>query len=175
MHSGIHMTTPKIILYGLEGEALKLRAQGLSQSEIARRLSEQCGAPISQPHVSRFFSNYAPIIMKERGLLKEGIIASENKVEQLKQINQQLLEDLRNLRDNGDMKTASSYYNQLHKNIELQAKLLGDMAPDININIINNPRIMQLTQIILEEVDEATRQRIIAKLEAIDGGADGSK
>ncbi|MHC1597240.1 MAG: hypothetical protein ACXQT3_02875 [Methermicoccaceae archaeon] len=44
-----------------------------------------------------------------------------------------------------------------------------------NIQIMHNPQVLQLTQIILEEVDEDTRRRIIRRLEAIEGGADGKE
>ena len=170
------MKLPKILKHGLEGQVLKLRAEGLTQTEIAERTTETTGISITQAAVSRFFADYAPLLPHSREQLKEGVNAMMDRVSQLKQLNSQLLEDLKQLRSEGDMRTGASYYNQLHKNIELQARLLGEFTDaSTTVNIINNPQIVQLSQVILEEVDDATKQRIVKRLEAVIGGGDGNR
>lgn len=65
-----------------------------------------------------------------------------------------MMEDLRAVRERGDFRTAASYYRALHDNVQLQQRL----SP------LDTPTIMHVVHIILEEVDDATRERIIQRL-----------
>lgn len=68
-----------------------------------------------------------------------------------------MMEDLRAVREQGDFRTAASYYRALHDNVQLRQRL----SPQ------HTPLIIQVVRIILEEVDDATRERIIRRLASI--------
>ncbi len=143
---------------GLADECVRLSSLGYSYEKIARLLSERAGQPISRFSVGRY-------------LAKRREQSTREPAHQLLTLNRAMMDDLEKLREEGDLRTASSYYRVIHDNLNLCEKL--KQPPEHET--LSHTAIARIVEIILEEVDEDTRRRIIRRLEAIEGGADGKE
>ena len=125
------MAINKIIKFNLEEHANKLKAQGLSDYKIAEELSKIAGVKITRSTVYRYFSsNHDPVIqhVKHREeIVTKAINGRIDAVQQLIAINNETLRILEEAKEAGDLKTALKAIERIEKQLELQAKLLGDI------------------------------------------------
>jgi len=146
----------KLVRLGLEGECVQLSASGMSYQEMAEKLSERAGEPISRFSVSRFIAS--------RKASREECAAEP--AHQLHMLNSAMLEDLEKLRAEGDLRTASSYYRVIHDNLQLREKL-GAAAGGGGLC---EPVVHDLVQLILEEVNDEQKKRITQRLAELSQG-----
>jgi hypothetical protein len=150
------MKTNKIISLGLEARANALRSSTEPQysvRDIARILSEESGKSVQPNSVQRYFDqspHQDPVIkqVQQRTAVIEQATADRlDAVQQLKDINADTRAILDQLKDQNTGKITggpSSGYlalaaiQRIEKQLELQAKLLGDLptAPTVNITIV---------------------------------------
>jgi len=125
------MAINKIIKYGLEEEANSLKLQGLSYAQIAKELSEQSGKQISKQNVYNYFKqNNDPVVknVKQREeIVTKAINGRLDTIQQLLEINRETYQILQEVKASGDHKTALKAIERIEKQLELQAKLIGDI------------------------------------------------
>jgi hypothetical protein len=125
------MAINKVIKYGLEAEANALKTQGLSDAEIARELSGRSGEKISRHSVWRYFNKNNDAVVARISQREEIVEKAMNEridtVKQLITINRTTLLILKEAKMAGDMRTALKAIERIEKQLELQAKLLGDI------------------------------------------------
>ncbi len=125
------MAINKIIKLGLEEQANELKAQGLSDYKIAEELSKIAGIKITRSTVYRYFSsNHDPVVnrIKQREeIVTKAVNGRIDAVQQLIAINNETLRILEEAKASGDLKTALRAIERIEKQLELQAKLLGDI------------------------------------------------
>ena len=137
----------KLVLFGLEDSCKRLKGEGLGYAAIARALSKECGKRIYAVNVSRYFKS-------EQDALSEAISASAelqnkkaethlNVIQQLNDINRDTRAILASAKKSHDHKTALLAIQRVEKQLELQAKLLGD--------IDNSPRVVAIKEIVINE------------------------
>jgi len=135
------MAINKIIKLNLEEEANKLKAQGLSDYKIAEELSKIAGVKITRSTVYRYFSsNHDPVVqhVKQREeIVTKAINGRIDAVQQLIAINSETLTILEEAKAAGDLKTALKAIERIEKQLELQAKLLGDIKEGPTAVVIN--------------------------------------
>ena len=137
----------KIQRWGLEKRAVALRAEERSNSEIARVLTKECGREVSRMSVDRFFkSTQAAIgeaIVKREDLQAKEAAIHLDVIGQLTHINTETLAILKEAKAARDHKTALLAIQRVEKQLELQAKLLGD--------IDDSPRVVAIREIVINE------------------------
>ncbi|RLI81665.1 hypothetical protein DRP04_05600 [Archaeoglobales archaeon] len=135
------MAINKIIKLGLEEQANKLKAQGLSDYKIAEELTKIAGIKITRSTVYRYFnSNHDPVVqhVKQREeIVTKAINGRIDAVQQLIAINEETLRILKKAKESGDLKTALKAIERIEKQLELQAKLLGDIKEGPTAVVIN--------------------------------------
>ncbi|RLI71599.1 hypothetical protein DRP05_12790 [Archaeoglobales archaeon] len=170
------MKVNRIVKLGLEETAHQLKTQGLSDSEIARELSKLAGEEISRYTVLRYFkSNKDPIIQKAKQreeIVSRAINNRLDVVEQLNRINQTVWQLANKALESGDSKTALQSLSEIRRQIELQAKLLGDL-PDqqIKVDVEFKNQILKFEQnlinFVLEELCYDCRRRLERRIDEI--------
>jgi len=99
----------------------------------------------------------------------EEIAQADTLLDQVKAIQTRTLSILDRADGAGDLKTALSAIRETRANLELLAKLTGDLDERTQINIMQNPQVVQLQSVIVEalapypEAEEA----VLAALEAV--------
>ncbi len=170
------MKVNRIVKFGLEEIAHQLKVQGLSDSEIARELSKLAGEEISRYTVLRYFkSNKDPIIQRAKQreeIVSRAINSRLDVIEQLNRINQTVWQLANKALESGDSRTALQSLSEIRKQIELQAKLLGDL-PDqqIKVDIEFKNQILKFEQnlinFVLEELCYECRRRLERRINEI--------
>jgi|GEM_PF-1302513 hypothetical protein len=170
------MKVNRIVKLGLEQKAHELKTQGLSDTEIAQKLSEIAGEEISRFTVLRYFKSNKDLVIQKAKQREEIISRALNSrldvVEQLNRINQTMWQLADDALRRGDSKTAIQALKEIREQISLQAKLLGDL-PDqqININVnVHNELIrfeQKVIQIVYEVLCDDCRTEFSRKLEEI--------
>jgi len=101
------MAINRIIKLGLEEEANKLKAQGLSDYQIAERLSEMAGSKITQSTVWRYFNRNTDSVVnriKQREeIITKAINGRLDTVQQLITINEETIKILKEAKAAGDL------------------------------------------------------------------------
>lgn len=137
----------KIILFNLTDRCKTLKGEGLSYAEIARALSNESGKRISAVNVGRYFK-------AETLALSEAVSANTklqtkkaethlNVIQQLTDINRDTLSILKAAKAARDHKTALLAIQRVQQQLELQAKLLGD--------IDESPKVVAIREIFINE------------------------
>jgi hypothetical protein len=137
----------KLVLFGLEDSCKRLKGDGLSYAAIARALSKECGKRIYAVNVSRYFK-------AEQDALRDAISASTelqnmkaethlNVIQQLTDINRDTRDILKAAKAARNPKMALLAIQRVEKQLELQAKLLGD--------IDDSPKVVAIKEIYINE------------------------
>ncbi|MDD1695114.1 MAG: hypothetical protein LUQ71_10360 [Methanoregula sp.] len=146
------MGTNQIVKLGLEARANALRSSidpEYSVREIARILSDESGQTVQPNSVQRYFTRSKdkdPVVQKVQqrtAVLEKATAERLDAVKQLRDINTDALAILKTAKDN---KTPTGQYlalaaiDRIQRQLELQAKLLGDLpdGPTINITLVQN-------------------------------------
>jgi len=174
-----------IIALGLEARAGELRSSitpRYSLRDIARILSEESGHEIKHTSVQRYFDQAVhqdPVIkqVQQRTAVIEQATADRlDAVQQLKDINADTRAILDQLKDQDTGKITggpSSGYlalaaiQRIEKQLELQAKLLGNLptGPTVNITIVQN-EFKEFKTAILEVMCPECQRRLAEQLRA---------
>ena len=93
-------------------------------------------------------------------------------VRQLKAINAASWSVLQDARNTGERNTVLRAVDRVQRQIELQAKLLGDLDDRPQINFINSPQYIQLQTVIVEalEAHPEARSAVVHALERVGDG-----
>ena len=131
----------KIQQWGLEKRAVALRAEERNNSEIARVLTKECGREISRMSIDRYFKGI-PAAVGESLIKREELRAKEAAIHldvigQLTHINTETLAILKAAKAARDHKTALLAIQRVEKQLELQARLLGEIDESPKVVSIN--------------------------------------
>jgi len=132
----VKMATNKIVKYGVEKDALRLKAEGKTNAQISRILSDKCKKHITQMSVGRFFQAEHEALTEEvnRTMQKNEELQVKkaethlDAISQLTFINGETLNILRSAKQSHDFKTALKAIERVEKQLELQARLLGEIS-----------------------------------------------
>lgn len=133
----------KIILFNLTDRCKTLKGEGLSYAEIARTLSDEYDKTISAVNVGRYFKAetlaLSEAVSANTKLQTKKVETHLNVIQQLSDINTETLSILKDAKKSHDAKIALLAIQRVEKQLELQARLLGeiDESPKIvSINIL---------------------------------------
>jgi len=116
----------KIVKLGLEKIVHELRNQGLGYHAISKVLEEQHGVKISFMSIKRYFESVD--LAAESPEVRKNIVKDKiDTVQQLKEINRVIWELMNNAIKQGDKTTILRAAKEIREQLELQAKLLGDI------------------------------------------------
>ncbi len=171
------MATNLIVKLGLEARANTLRSSTdpvYSVRDIARILSEESGYTVNFQSVQRYFNKPDVVIQKVQQrteVVKAAVQERLDTLQQLRDINKDTLDILaaakgdakKNVKSNPGLALAA--IQRIEKQLELQAKLLGDLPsqPTINITIVE-AQFNEFRNIILEVTCPDCRARIAERL-----------
>ncbi len=134
------MKQNRIITLGLEEEAEKLRMKGLSVRKIAQELSKIAGERITHSTVWRYFNDNRDAVnraVKQRVEVVERAVNQRlDVIEQLKEINDAARSILATALAEGEYNVAVKAMKRIQEQLELQAKLLGDIATEPELIIV---------------------------------------
>lgn len=102
----------------------------ISQVEVARILS------IDQSNVSRHIDNHVKKQVREAVKQDQSLAEGLNVTEQLRDINKEARTILDKAKKSGDHKLALRAIEVVLKQLEMQAKLLGDIKTGLGINVM---------------------------------------
>ena len=173
------MATNLIVKLGLEARANTLRNHVdpvYSVRDIARMLSEESGQTINFQSVQRYFNKPDVVIQKVQARTEVVAAAVQERLDtlqQLRDINQDTLDILKEAKGTGKKGSKSNpglalaAIQRIEKQLELQAKLLGDLPtqPTINITIIEN-QLNEFKTAVLEVMCPECQQRLAEHLRA---------
>lgn len=141
----------KIVLYNLEERCKELKVEGKDNVAIAAILTDESKHHISNMGVMRFFK-------KERCALQEVVSRSDkiqirtaetrlDTIAQLSFINEETRHILASAKKSRDHKTALLAIQRVEKQLELQAKLLGE--------IDESPKVVAIREVFINEQNRA--------------------
>ena len=137
----------KLVLYGLEERAKKLKEEKVPDCETARILTEESGKRIIQMNVCRYWQSQRKemkeIISKRQDLQAKTTEKYLDSISQLSFINEETLAILKGAKKTQDFRIALKSIERVEKQLELQARLLGDIREQPSQVVIN---VMQVTQ-----------------------------
>jgi len=164
-----HSETPEIDRLLLAGE--------ISQREIADRFG------LSQGAVSRHYRNHLPKVVAKAEEAARVEVAMRHEIEdlehaidvvqQLREINSASRDVLNEARDAGDGDLALKAVDRVHRQIELQAKLIGELDEGPSFNVVLSPRWIEIRTAIMDAVAglPEAKARIGAAMERLEGGS----
>lgn len=168
------MALNKIVKLNLEEQACELKQQGLSDYQIADKLSQLAGDKITQSSVWRYFNqNKDPIIQhaKQREeIVSRAINGRLDVVAQLNKINELALNLLAQAIDSNNSNQALKAMKEVREQLEFQAKLLGDL-PDQHVNINIQSEVAKFEQKIVGIIAGGLCNECRARLESTLEGA----
>jgi len=126
---------------------------------------------VSNDAVSRHKANHLPakfVLAQEAEDVREAL----DVVKQLKAINAASLHILKEARERGKQGTALAAIDRIHKQIELQAKLLGELDDRPQVNVLVSPQWLQLRTTIITALDHHPQARE-SVLRAVEGAGSG--
>jgi hypothetical protein len=137
----------KLVLFNLEDQCKRLKGTGLSNAEIARTLSNDSGKTISPVNVGRYFkaeeSALSQAISANNKLQTKKAETHLNVIQQLTDINRDTRDILKAAKAARDHKTALLAIQRVEKQLELQARLLGEIDESPKVVSINITRAEQ--------------------------------
>ncbi len=93
-------------------------------------------------------------------------------IQQLKAINGATLQILKESREGRDNDTALKAIDRIQKQIELQAKLLGELKEGTTVNVLVSPEWIQVRTVILHALDAHPAARLAVAAALAEGAAD---
>ena len=151
------------------GEIDKALVSGTPYRDISGRFD------VSKSAVERHRAEHVPEAL-EKAKVTEDARQAIDVVRQLKTINQLCIEAVSNARLAGDSRTVLMAVDRIHRQIELQAKLLGDLDERTQVNVLlDHPQWIETRTVIVDTLQpypEALRA-VVDGLKALKGGDDG--
>lgn len=134
------MKQNRIIDVGLEEEAAQLRSQGISIRKMSEKLSELAGEKIAPSTVWRYFNdNKDPVrqaVARRVETVERSISHRLDVVEQLREINDVARSILLSTISTGEYTVAMKAMKRIQEQLELQARLLGDIVGDSVVIVV---------------------------------------
>jgi len=161
------MATNTIIVLKLEEAANRLRSDGTGLHEIARRLSTP-DRTISYDCVRRYFvrkpaASIAAAAARDEVLAK----AADERIDavaQLRRINEDTLKILKDAKK-ADPRLALKAIARLERQLELEAKLLGDLPTGNQVNVtIVQTEFAAFRAALIEVMCPACKQRVLERI-----------
>ncbi len=143
----------------------KALARQTSNRELARVYS------LSEASIRRHKANHLPARVA-RAQEAEDVREALDVVRQLKAINAASLRILKEAREQGKQGTALAAIDRIHKQIELQAKLLGELDDRPQVNVLVSPQWLELRATIVTALERHPQARE-SVLRAVDGAGSG--
>lgn len=139
---------------------------GAAFRHIASRYGMSTGA------LQRHKAEHLPAAMVKGKEAKEEAHALDV-VRQLRAINGAALAILKESRDNKDNETALKAIDRVQRQIELQAKLLGELKDGPTINLVVAPQWLEIRAVILQalKAHPEAGQAVVAALASVEGHA----
>jgi len=121
--------------------------------------------------VQRHKDEHLPVVLV-KAHEQEDVRQALDVVGQLKAINQATLQVLNQARQQGDGELALKAVDRVQKQIELQAKLLGELDERPQVNVLALPEWAQVRVILLSALEPhpEARTAVAARLMALDAG-----
>jgi hypothetical protein len=146
----------------------------LAAGEAVRTVASRY-VPLSKTAVQRHKDEHMTEMLRKARQAREGATDEHalDVVKQLKAINGASLQILHEARQGQDPQTALKAVDRIQRQIELQAKLLGDLDDRPQVNVIVSPEWVSIRGeilVALRPYPEA-RQAVAARLVALEGGA----
>jgi hypothetical protein len=126
---------------------------------------------VSEAAVRRHRGNHLPARVA-RAQEAEDVREALDVIKQLKAINAASLHILKEAREQGKQGTALAAIDRIHKQIELQAKLLGELDDRPQLNILVSPQWLELRAAIITALDHHPQARE-SVLRAVEGAGSG--
>ncbi len=126
---------------------------------------------VSEASVRRHAGNHLPARVA-RAQEAEDVREALDVIKQLKAINAASLHILKEAREQGKQGTALAAIDRIHKQIELQAKLLGELDDRPQVNVLVSPQWLELRTTIITALDHHPQARE-SVLRAVDGAGSG--
>ncbi len=126
---------------------------------------------VSEAAVRRHKGNHLPARVA-KAQEEEDVREALDVVKQLKAINAASLNILKEARGQGKPSTALQAVDRIHRQIELQAKLLGELDDRPQVNVLVSPEWLELRTVIVGALDHHPRARD-AVLRAVEGLGNG--
>ena len=126
---------------------------------------------VSEAAVRRHAGNHLPaklVLVREAEDVREAL----DVVKQLKAINAASLHILKEAREQGKQGTALAAIDRIHKQIELQAKLLGELDDRPQVNVLVSPQWLELRTTIITALERHPQARE-SVLRAVEGAGSG--
>lgn len=131
-----------------------------SQGEVASILG------ISQGRISEHLSKHLKKDVREAIIKKESIESGLNVTKQLMEINKVARVIIKDALEAGDGRLTLRAVERVEKQLELQAKLLGDIPSGTQVQIIQSPQFVEFKTLILGVLDDwpEVKVKVIEKL-----------
>jgi hypothetical protein len=126
---------------------------------------------VSEASVRRHAGNHLPARVA-RAQEAEDVREALDVIKQLKAINAASLRILMEAREQGRQGTALAAIDRIHKQIELQAKLLGELDDRPQVNVLVSPQWLELRATIITALERHPQARE-SVLRAVDGAGSG--
>ncbi len=126
---------------------------------------------VSEAAVRRHGANHLPATVA-KAQEKEDVREALDVIKQLKAINAASLNILKEAREQGKQGTALAAIDRIHKQIELQAKLLGELDDRPQVNILISSEWLELRTTIITALEPHPQARE-SVLRALDGAGNG--
>jgi len=108
---------------------------------------------VSRSRISEHLSNHLKKDVREAIAKKEGIQSGLNVTKQLMEINKVARVIIKEALDQGDGRLTLKAIERVEKQLELQAKLLGDIPSGTQVQIIQSPQFVEFKTLILGVLD----------------------
>ena len=143
----------------------QIATRQISQSQAAKVIG--CNKSTVSRHMSRCVAKKVQRVARPEPAEVEGL----NVVCALTTSHEKTLQILDDSLDEGDRRTALLALQTEIKQLELTAKLTGQLnEPQTQIDILMNPELVRLEQMIIETVDPETRVKFSERLAKMDDG-----
>jgi hypothetical protein len=136
----------------LAGEAFRNIAQrfGTSPSALVRHRKQHLPARLAKAREAAEIAESKELIRQQRAQEAEEVSHAIDVVKQLKAINAACLEVLKKARTSGDDSTLLRSVDRIHRQIELQARLLGEIQEGPSVNVLVMPEWRQIRDLLVE-------------------------
>ncbi len=126
---------------------------------------------VSEAAVRRHKANHLPAKLV-KAQEEEDVREALDVIKQLKAINAASLNILKDAREQGRPGTALAAVDRIHKQIELQAKLLGELDDRPQVNVLISPEWLELRTTIITALDPhpQARESVLRALESTANG-----
>jgi hypothetical protein len=127
---------------------------------------------VSEAAIRRHKANHLPakLVMAEKAA---EVVQADNLLEQVRDLHQSTLNILAEAEQSKQYRTALSAIREARGNLELLAKLLGELDDGPTVNVLVSPEWLELRAVIVTALEPYTDARG-AVLRAIEGASNGS-